>query len=754
MWVVLVVGATNVSYAAETVCNDNGGAGWPIVDGVTSGAGGITNLSIPFNFGDVSVIHDVNVTTDITHTWIGDLTAKITSPDTGTQITLFERPGTTAPDSAPGSVGPWGCNQNDIVVTFDDEAASGTNIENLCPPVANGTYLPHNPAPNNLSIFDGEDPSGNWIFYLSDSAEGDQGTLNQACITASFAAVSFDKWVSTNNTCSDTLDTLTVTPGTDVYYCYTASNPGTETFTINPGAAFDDQGHDISALETTYAPDASQTVVVGPITAGSATLPDNTTTTNNAQVTATFATANFTGDLVTSESASLTVSISPPSPPADGVKRLYFDNVDDPPGNLTRDPTDNITRKTSGDIAKDGGTLTLNQGIKFATPFTIKSDDTDIVAVLRIRRMDNRDTSVQVEVRNGNTNTLIGTSSSLPITENPNRWHTVSLPISLASDVNLDIDDYIQVIVRNTSTGNRSRDIQIRTEENGNIEKSHLQVDTNTVINVDSIEVFNAANGLKFSSYKAGTQILIRAIVSDPFGSDDITGANITITDPTGSPPVPPVTNVAMTSVSTTAGTRTYEYTYDIPPDPAPDGFWNISVTADEGYEGEISHTSQSTMIVGSPNLTISKNSNVFFDPVNTSNYKSIPGAIVEYTITVDNSGYGYVDLNTFVLDDALPAGTTFFFGSPLKPIDFTDGVPPSGLTFTFIDLASTVDDVEFYNNSGTNLVTPTVDGNGNDTTVPPIDLIKIIPKGEFNGGDTTPANNPSMEFKFRVKVD
>ena len=135
----------------------------------------------------------------------------------------------------------------------------------------------------------------------------DPGTLNEVCITAAFAAVSFDKWVSTNNTCSDTLDALSVAPGTDVYFCYTAANPGTETFNILPGDATDSQLHDLSGLETAYIQNASQTVVVGPVVAGSAALPNTATTVNNANITATFATADFSGSLSTGESASVTV---------------------------------------------------------------------------------------------------------------------------------------------------------------------------------------------------------------------------------------------------------------------------------------------------------------------------------------------------------------------------------------------------------------------------------------------------------------
>ena len=736
----ILYGATGISYAAETVCNDNGGAGWPIADG------SITNVSIPFNFGDVSTIHDVDISTDITHTYIGDLTVKVTSPDLGTVVRMFERPGTTTTfDSAPTSTGPpWGCNQDNIVVTFDDEAASGVNIENLCPPVTNGSYLTDDPALD-LSAFDGEDPSGNWDFYLSDSANGDTGTLNQACITAAFAAVTFDKWVSTNNTCSDTLDALTVSSGTDVYYCYTASNPSTETFTINPGNAVDDQGHDISALETTYVQGASQTVVVGPITAGSAELPDNITTVNNAQVTATFATSNFTGTLVTAESASLSVILNTPSPPISGAKQLYFDNVDTAAPDLTRDPLNTLTNTESVNI-NIGATLTLNQGITFQAPFTL-SGGNNVSTDLIIRRTGGgpggNTRTVQVQLFNGNTGAQIGTTNSLDFANAG--YQLISVPIAIATDVNLAAGDYIRVVLTNTSANNKA--FQIRTVNGA--DKSKLQIQTNTVINVDNIEVFSAAYPAttQFSSYEPGTTVYIRTTVSDPFGTADITAANITITDPT---PTIQVNNVALSSiVSSTGSSLSYEYPYTLPA--TPDGYWDVSITANEGFEG-ILHTAQTIMVVGRPGITISKNSGVLSDPINASNPKAIPGAIVEYTVAVSNGGFGYVDSDTVILTDPLATGSTFFFGSPVAPITFTDGATSSGLTFTFTSLASTTDDVSFSNDGGATFITPTTDASGYDTTSPPIDFIRISPKGGLKGSDG--ANDPSMQVNFRVRVE
>lgn len=730
----VLVSGSGVSFAAQTVCNDNGGVGWDIP--VSS----VTNITIPFQFGDVSTAYDINVFTDISKAWVGDLTARVTSPQ-GTTVWLFERPGTTLNENQTGP--PWGCNGNDIVVTFDDEAAVGTNIENVCDastPTIGGTYLPHNPAPNNLSAIDGEDPNGDWGFELVHSEPYDPGTLNNVCITAAYAAVTFDKWVSTSNTCSDTLDTLTVTSGTDVYYCYIVSNPGTETFTINPGDTTDDQGHDLSGLETTYVAGASQTVVVGPITAGSAALPDNLTTVNNAQVSATFATANYSGTLVTDETASLTVSVSPPAPPANGSKQLYLLNLDS---------TLDLTRTIPG-ANENTADLRVNdfqdydQTPVFQAPFTITGDPAAVTIYLTLeRRGGGGSRTVQVELFNGRTNALIGTDT---FTWNSGGRVGNTFTIPVAADVNFASGDFVRLRVTNTSANGRRFRVHQRTAN-----LSQVQMKASTVINVDNVAAYVGAYPAtaQYASYIAGNTVYIRALVSDPFGSADITGATLTITDPATTVQV----NAApMTPVATPTGaTKIYEYAYAIPA-AGPDGYWSLSVTANEGAEGTISHTGQSTLIVGTPGITVSKTSLVLADPVNTSNPKAIPGAIVEYTVNVTNTGFGYVDADTLVISDPLATNASFFFGSPLNPATFIDGAVQSGLSYTFTSLSSTTDDIDFSNDGGATFITPTTDANGYDTTVPPINLIRINPKGGFRGSDGS--NNPSMMMKFRVKIN
>lgn len=129
--------------------------------------GGVSdNISVPGSF----TLVDVDVSLNVTHTWVGDLAFTVTSP-TGTSVTIVDRPGEPASS--------FGCSGDDINATLDDEAASP--VENECSgsiPAIGGSFTPNNP----LSAFDGEDAGGTWTITAVDNAGGDTGTLNEWCV--------------------------------------------------------------------------------------------------------------------------------------------------------------------------------------------------------------------------------------------------------------------------------------------------------------------------------------------------------------------------------------------------------------------------------------------------------------------------------------------------------------------------------------------------------------------------------------------
>jgi len=112
-------------------------------------------ITIPAN--QSVTIADINVTMDISHTWINDLRATLISPN-NTQVILFNRPCTNT--AIPN-----------VIATFDDAGATlvcGTN------PGISGIVKPSQV----LSAFNGQASSGVWTLRVQDFVADDGGSIN------------------------------------------------------------------------------------------------------------------------------------------------------------------------------------------------------------------------------------------------------------------------------------------------------------------------------------------------------------------------------------------------------------------------------------------------------------------------------------------------------------------------------------------------------------------------------------------------
>jgi len=145
---------------------------------------------------------------------------------------------------------------------------------------------------------------------------------------------------------------------------------------------------------------------------------------------------------------------------------------------------------------------------------------------------------------------------------------------TLGADVNITAAQAIVLQVTTAQSG-----VTFRIDFDSQTKPSRIDMRVSTFINVTSMNVFTAAypGGSPVSAGTGGTTKYIRATVTDPFGTNDITAMNITIT-PTGS-------TVAATSVATSGCTRTYEYVWNTP---ATSGTYVINGTAKEGYENTV----------------------------------------------------------------------------------------------------------------------------------------------------------------------
>jgi uncharacterized repeat protein (TIGR01451 family) len=147
--------------------------------------------------------------------------------------------------------------------------------------------------------------------------------------------------------------------------------------------------------------------------------------------------------------------------------------------------------------------------------------------------------------------------------------------------------------------------------------------------------------------------------------------------------------------------------------------------------------------------LTVVKATSTLSDPVNgTVNPKAIPGAVVEYTVTVMNPSSTAIDADTIAVVDILPGGialvVTDIGPSGSGPVAFTGAT--SGLTYSFVALNNSADDIEFSGDGGATWTrVPTAGADGTD---PAVNAMRVRPKGSFNPGNAT----FTLRYRTRVK--
>nr|WP_294936615.1 zinc-dependent metalloprotease family protein [uncultured Flavobacterium sp.] len=134
-------------------CANSSSTNVPLTIATTANVTINSTLNIPAG----GTIDDVNITMNVTHTWINDLTATLISP-TGTQVQLFVQP----------------CTSDDIqnvTATFDD---AGSNVVCGTNPGISGTVKPT----QLLSAFNGQNSTGTWTLRIFDGFNQDGGQLN------------------------------------------------------------------------------------------------------------------------------------------------------------------------------------------------------------------------------------------------------------------------------------------------------------------------------------------------------------------------------------------------------------------------------------------------------------------------------------------------------------------------------------------------------------------------------------------------
>ncbi|HSH03075.1 MAG TPA: hypothetical protein VLL52_11200, partial [Anaerolineae bacterium] len=186
----------------------------PIPDNDTTG------IATDLTFTTDAPLTDLEIILNINHTWVGDLQVDLQHVDTGTTVTLIDRPGIPNSD--------FGCSGDHIDAILRDDARDP--VEDACantPPTINGTFSPNQP----LSTFATETLSGTWRLTATDFVNGDEGTINHWClapITSNLnPSLTLTTTVSTQlNVCGPDSGPVVTSANTAVTYCYTIANTG------------------------------------------------------------------------------------------------------------------------------------------------------------------------------------------------------------------------------------------------------------------------------------------------------------------------------------------------------------------------------------------------------------------------------------------------------------------------------------------------------------------------------------------------
>lgn len=143
--------------------------------------------------------------------------------------------------------------------------------------------------------------------------------------------------------------------------------------------------------------------------------------------------------------------------------------------------------------------------------------------------------------------------------------------------------------------------------------------------------------------------------------------------------------------------------------------------------------------------VTVTKVSSVVYDPVNEGdNPKRIPGATIEYVISVTNAGISAVDAETLLVTDiGPPEGKLCLIEQSGGPVTFDDPDNDSDLVYNFGGLGALGDDVEFSRDGGNTWNYPPDTVGDDDGCDEEVTHFRVRPSGSFAA---------QSEFALRVR--
>ena len=265
------------------------------------------------------------------------------------------------------------------------------------------------------------------------------------------------------------------------------------------------------------------------------------------------------------------------------------------------------------DDIPNGGTRQWTQTPDFADDFDLAGE---MVATIYIRRRAFSSATVTVTLSYDGTTIGSDTQTVTP------SWGYIAYTFTIIPSI-----DMIPKGNAITLTYYTNRRTYVRYDDGTNYD-SRIDMTTQTFVNVTDIKTYNASTLVETENFSAGEAVLIKGNVTDPFGSYDISGAEITIEYPNGSTAVTDASMILeQIDPTSPSAWKLFNYTHTLPSD-APVGDYKVYV---KGIE--------SNGVVFTKLATFCVPTNVSVEPDNTGVATS--GTSINYTHYINNTGRG-----------------------------------------------------------------------------------------------------------------
>ncbi len=334
-------------------------------------------------------------------------------------------------------------------------------------------------------------------------------------------------------------------------------------------------------------------------------------------------------------SAAIVVGLEPKS------MSFAFDGVRDRTDILTAAPPNGVLDDFDGDGSPGltfvaGGVATWDLSPAIARPFHLRGPASVVLCLRSLNPTNTATFTVTLNVRGATTTRVASITQAVDLTSGAT-YPSFTFDLGVI-DYWIPRGNVAEIVVTEVSGGTSYL------AYNATAYPSAVSVTTDTYVSVDGTAVADGRGQLSpFFSPKDA--IAVHANTSDPFGSAEVAGALLTLTDPTGAPLA---TNASMTAGATDPRTPSSwkAFTYAVP-QVSRQGTYAFSIIALEG-NGVRAVAVSGTFDVRAPVLDLKAS------PDATT---VAPLGTVRYAVVVGNSGTG---LATAWLNASLPAGLTY----------------------------------------------------------------------------------------------